>query len=55
MGRGLIVCTARGHEVEAVTYWLPGKSAVRARPMAAGVETAGRWRAWLTRLAGRPV
>jgi RimJ/RimL family protein N-acetyltransferase len=55
MGRGLIICTARGHEVEAVTYWLPARPAVRTQPVAAGgVQTAGRWRAWLNRLAGRP-
>jgi ribosomal-protein-alanine N-acetyltransferase len=55
MGRGLIICTARGYEVEAVTYWLPAKPvAVRTQPVASGVQTAGRWRAWLNRLAGRP-
>jgi RimJ/RimL family protein N-acetyltransferase len=54
VGRGRIICTARGHEVEAVTYWLPAKPVVQARPAVARTESAGRWRAWLSRLAGRP-
>jgi ribosomal-protein-alanine N-acetyltransferase len=55
MGRCRIVCAARGHEVEAVTYWLPAKSAAQARTVVAPAQTAaGRWRAWLGRLAGRP-
>jgi [ribosomal protein S5]-alanine N-acetyltransferase len=55
MGRGLIICAARGHEVEAVTYWLPVKPTARAQPVStATVEAGSRWRAWLNRLAGRP-
>ncbi len=53
-GRGRIICTARRCEVEAVTYWLPARPASVAQPMAAEGQTAGRWRAWLARLAGRP-
>ncbi|HWE21145.1 MAG TPA: GNAT family N-acetyltransferase [Hyphomicrobiaceae bacterium] len=55
VGRTRITCTARGHEVEAVTYWLPTKPAVRSQPVAAaGAQIAGRWRALLARFAGRP-
>ena len=54
VGRGLIVCAARGREVEAVTYWLPAKPAALTQPVAVETPTAGRWRAWLARLAGRP-
>ena len=54
-GRCRIICTARGHEVEAVTYWLPAKSAAYTQTVVAPAQTtAGRWRAWLARLAGRP-
>ncbi|MBO0765256.1 MAG: GNAT family N-acetyltransferase [Hyphomicrobiaceae bacterium] len=53
-GRGRIICTARGYEVEAVTYWLPARYAVQAQPVMARAASAGRWRAWLSRLAGRP-
>jgi RimJ/RimL family protein N-acetyltransferase len=55
-GRCRIVCTARGHEVEAVTYWLPASTATQPQTVAARPEptAAGRWRAWLSRLAGRP-
>lgn len=54
MGRCRIICTARGHEVEAVTYWLPARSAAQPQTMVARHDTTGRWRAWLSRLAGRP-
>jgi hypothetical protein len=55
MGRCRIICTARGHEVEAVTYWLPGRPVAQAQTVVARHEPAsGRWRAWLSRLAGRP-
>jgi [ribosomal protein S5]-alanine N-acetyltransferase len=59
-GRCRIVCTARGYEVEAVTYWLPAKPAAAqtqaavAQAQAAARTAAGRWRTWLARLAGRP-
>lgn len=50
VGRGYIVSVARGHDVEAVTYWLGAQRAVHLPPPAT-VE-APRWRAWLGRLAG---
>lgn len=54
-GRCRIICTARGHEVEAVTYWLPAKSAAHTQTVVPPTHTtAARWRAWLARLAGRP-
>ena len=54
MGRCSIICTARGHEVEAVTYWLPVRSAARTQTVVARPQTRRRWRALLNRLAGRP-
>jgi RimJ/RimL family protein N-acetyltransferase len=54
VGRCRIICTARGYEVEAVTYWLPARPAVRTQPVQAQAQTAGRWRTWLARLSGRP-
>jgi [ribosomal protein S5]-alanine N-acetyltransferase len=55
MGRALIICAARGYEVEAVTYWLPIKPTTRPQTVAtAAVQAGSRWRAWLNRLAGRP-
>ena len=55
-GRCRIICTARGHEVEAITYWLPAPPAEQIRTVVPRREptAAGRWRAWLNRLAGRP-
>jgi [ribosomal protein S5]-alanine N-acetyltransferase len=54
-GRCRIICTARGYEVEAVTYWLPARPSAQMQTVVARHEmTAGRWRAWLSRLAGRP-
>jgi hypothetical protein len=55
-GRCRIICTARGHEVLAITYWLPATPAARTKTVIARREptAAGRWRAWLSRLAGRP-
>jgi RimJ/RimL family protein N-acetyltransferase len=54
-GRCRIICTARGHEVEAITYWLPATSAAQTQTVVIPAETpAGRLRAWLSRLAGRP-
>jgi len=47
---------ARGHEVEAVTYWLSAERASRVLPSSMQVvrrQTAG-WRAWLGRIAGDP-
>jgi RimJ/RimL family protein N-acetyltransferase len=55
VGRGTIVSAARGHDVEAVTYWLDAKRALQTIPAyAAEVEIKPRWRAWLDRLAGGP-
>jgi ribosomal-protein-alanine N-acetyltransferase len=54
-GHCRIICTARGHEVEAVTYWLPAKPVAQTQAVVAPAHSeAGRWRAWLARLAGRP-
>jgi RimJ/RimL family protein N-acetyltransferase len=53
MGRCSIVCAARGHEVEAITYWLPARPAMLAQPAQDRPQSEG-WRAWLARLAGRP-
>jgi RimJ/RimL family protein N-acetyltransferase len=54
-GRGRIICAARGYEVEAVTYWLASLPARLAKPVSTvRSPAAGRWRAWLARLAGRP-
>ena len=55
-GRCRIICTARGYEVEAVTYWLPARPSARAKTVVPrhDTTTTGRWRALLSRLAGRP-
>jgi RimJ/RimL family protein N-acetyltransferase len=55
-GRCRIICTARGHEVEAVTYALPATPAARTQTLVAPPQmtAAGRWRAWLSRFGGRP-
>jgi hypothetical protein len=55
-GRCRIICTARGYEVEAVTYWLPARPSVQTQTVVAHRKTtpAARWRAWLGRLGGRP-
>jgi RimJ/RimL family protein N-acetyltransferase len=53
VGRCSIVCAARGHEVEAITYWLPARPAMLAQPAQDRPQSEG-WRAWLARLAGRP-
>jgi RimJ/RimL family protein N-acetyltransferase len=55
VGRGTIACAARGHDVEAVTYWLDRPRARLAVPpiIAAEAETRQpRWRAWLGLLGG---
>jgi RimJ/RimL family protein N-acetyltransferase len=57
VGRGKIISTARGHDVEALTYWLDAKRALERLPDAQAhlaAETP-RWRAWLGKIAGRPV
>jgi len=55
VGRGLIASSARGHDVEAVTYWLDAKRALQLIPAHVAREVARpRWRAWLGRLAGGP-
>ena len=53
-GRGIIVCAARGHEVEAVTYWLTAQPVPVAQPVKTEAPAAGLWRTLLARLAGRP-
>jgi len=51
VGRGTIVCAARGHDVEAVTYWLDHERAALAIPMLAPERSEEpRWRTWLGRL-----
>ena len=55
VGRGTIACAARGHDVEAITYWLDRQRARLAVPpiIAAEAETPRpRWRAWLSLLSG---
>jgi RimJ/RimL family protein N-acetyltransferase len=49
-GRGYIACTARGYDVEAITYWLDRHraSAFHTRQEQA---SRSRWRVWLDRLA----
>lgn len=46
--RGMIACTARGHDVEAITYWLDRKRAYAIIPPSiVKLETRPRWRVWL--------
>ena len=54
VGRGIIVSVARGHDVEAVTYWLSAQRAVQMPPprMQVGARSRRWWRAWLGRFAG---
>jgi RimJ/RimL family protein N-acetyltransferase len=55
VGRGTIISVARGHDVEAVTYWLSAERAMHVLPPHVTVrEPSPRWRTWLSRLAGRP-
>ncbi len=55
MGRCRIICTARGEEVEALTYWLPAKPAAQSQSLApAPTKTGGVLRAWLSRIGGKP-
>jgi ribosomal-protein-alanine N-acetyltransferase len=52
-GRGLIACVARGHDVEAMTYWLDPRRVEVALPVPPFKAVANsRWRAWLNRLGG---
>jgi RimJ/RimL family protein N-acetyltransferase len=55
-GRCRIICTARGHEVDAITYWLPATPAAHKRTAVAPMQTTAgrRLRAWVNRLSGRP-
>jgi RimJ/RimL family protein N-acetyltransferase len=55
VGRGMIISVARGHDVEAVTYWLEPKRAMQFLPLPPVLPPppAPRWRAWLGRIAGR--
>jgi [ribosomal protein S5]-alanine N-acetyltransferase len=51
MGRGVIVCAARGHDVEAITYWLDWDRASLTIPkLAVAAKEEPRWRSWLARL-----
>ena len=53
VGRGTIACAARGHDVEAVTYWLDRKRGLMALPQTVAVEASrSRWRAWLGLVGG---
>ncbi len=56
VGRGLILSTARGHDVEALTYWLDGRRALDFLPatQAYTASETPRWRAWLGKIAGGP-
>ena len=55
VGRGSIASVARGHDVEAITYWLSAKRAMHVLPPnVAALRPTTRWRAWLGRLAGGP-
>jgi RimJ/RimL family protein N-acetyltransferase len=49
VGRGTIACAARGHDVEAITYWLSRQHAMlmAAEPVVLAETSASRWRAWL--------
>jgi len=51
VGRGTIICAARGHDVEAVTYWLDRERAALSIPQLTGApREEPRWRTWLGRL-----
>ena len=51
VGRGTIICVARGHDVEAVTYWLDRERAALAIPALAGRAARGAALAHLARPA----
>lgn len=54
-GRGWIGCAARGHDVEALTFWLDHVHAARAIPEMADARRArAGWRAWLDRFGRSP-
>jgi RimJ/RimL family protein N-acetyltransferase len=53
VGRGSIACAARGHDVEAITYWLDRQRAMLAAPPIIAAEAPRpRWRTWLSLLGG---
>jgi RimJ/RimL family protein N-acetyltransferase len=55
VGRGTIACTARGHDMEAVTYWLDRQRAMLTMPpLVAEPAAQPRWRAWLGLVGGAP-
>ncbi len=55
VGGGYIISVARGHDVEAATYWLSAHHAVHMpSPRMRVVRDGTRWRTWLGRLAGGP-
>ena len=50
VGRGTIICVARGHDVEAVTYWLDRERASVSIPQLRDEpQSAPRWRTWFGR------
>ncbi len=51
VGRGIIACSARGQDVEAVTYWLDRQHAAFAASATAEAPRSG-WRGWLSLLTG---
>jgi RimJ/RimL family protein N-acetyltransferase len=51
VGRGIIACSARGHDVEAVTYWLDRQHARMPVAMPAQAPRTG-WRGWLSLITG---
>ena len=55
VGRGYIVSVARGHEVEALTYWLGAEQARHMLPHGFEPRPAPRWRVWLGRFGIDPV
>jgi ribosomal-protein-alanine N-acetyltransferase len=55
VGRGYIISIARGHDVEALTYWLGAQQARHMLPQGVEPRPAPRWRVWLGRLSGDPV
>jgi RimJ/RimL family protein N-acetyltransferase len=55
VGRGRIASVARGHDVEAITYWLSVERAMHMLPPHfTPPPPSPRWRAWLGRLGGWP-
>lgn len=55
VGRGYIVSVARGHDVEALTYWLGAKQARQGTRPAGSHRSTPRWRSWFGRMGGDSV